>query len=358
MIIEEGKMNYVGVDYHKKYSYIVIKNKDGRILGKSTVNNTREEIQQFVKPYCPGMAVVEATRNWGLIYDWLDEVLDDVALAHPLKVKAIAEAKIKTDKISANVLADLLRADLLPRAYAPSKHTRELKSFLRQRMFLVRIQTMVKNRVHDILDRHPDVLREAPEVSDLFGAAGMKWLGQATLAGKDNGLLICEIELLGFLKEKISQSNETVRELAKKDPRTKLLQSIPGIGSFFATLILYEIDDVSRFRDEKKLCSYAGLVPSTYASGGKVFHGRITKTGSKWLRWAVIEAAQTAVRSNSEFHAYYQRIRVRKGTNAAKVATARRLLTIVYRLLRQGRCYEKRSNEPGNTSAPAALVTP
>ena len=107
-------------------------------------------------------------------------------------------------------------------------------------------------------------------------------------------------------------------------------------------LILYEIDDISRFRDEKKLCAYAGLVPSTHTSGGKVFHSKITKTESKWLRWAAIEAAQTAARSNIEFSAYYRRIKIRKGTNAAKVATARRLLTIVYRLLRQRRLYERR----------------
>ena len=283
-------MNYVGVDYHKKYSYMVVKNEDGRVEGRGTVNNTKEEVQQFLEPYRPGMAVVEATRNWGLIYDWLDEVLDDVALAHPLKVKAIAEARIKTDKISADILADLLRADLLPRAYAPSKQTRELKNVLRQRMFFVRVQTMVKN-------------------------------------------------------------------LAKGDARARLLKSIPGIGPFFSVLILYEIDEISRFRDEKKLCAYAGLVPSTHASGGKVFHGRITKTGSKWLRWAAIEAAQTAVRSDSDFHAYYQRIRIRKGTNAAKVATARRLLTIVYRLLRQGRFYERRTTNTRKIVTPAALVT-
>jgi transposase len=121
-------------------------------------------------------------------------------------------------------------------------------------------------------------------------------------------------------------------------------------------LILYEIDDVSRFRDDKKLCVYAGLVPSTHASGGKVFHGRITKTGSKWLRWAAIEAEQTAVRSDYEFRTYYQRIRVRKGTNAAKVATARRLLAIAYRLLRQGILYERRNTGPRNIASPAALV--
>jgi len=215
----------------------------------------------------------------------------------------------------------------------------------------------VKNRIYDILDRHPEMLPQAPETSDLFGVAGMQWLDQTVLPGEDDRLLTSELELLKFLKQKISQSNGKVKEIAKKDRRTRLLQSIPGIGPFFSVLILYEIDDISRFRDEKKLCAYAGLVPSTHASGGKVFHGRITKTGSKWLRWASIEAAQTAVRGDSEFRAYYQRIRIRKGTNAAKVATARRLLTIVYRLLRQGRFYEKRNTDVGKSIAPAALVT-
>jgi transposase len=185
----------------------------------------------------------------------------------------------------------------------------------------------------------------------------MQWLSQTALPGEDNKLLTSELELLKFLKEKISQSNNTVKELAKRDARAGLLQSIPGIGPFFSVLILYEIDDISRFRDEKKLCAYAGLVPSTHASGGKVFHGRITKTGSKWLRWAAIEAAQTAVRSDSEFHAYYQRIRIRKGTNAAKVATARRLLTIVYRLLRQERFYDRGTTNTRKIVTPAALVT-
>lgn len=285
-------MHCIGVDYHKKYSYIVVKDEAGRVKERGTVSNTKEELHRFLGPFCPGVAVVEATRNWGLIYDWLEEVLDDVALAHPLKVKAIAEARIKTDKISAEILADLLRAGLLPRAYAPGKQTRDPKNVLRQRMFFVRVQTMVKNRIYDILDRQPDVVCQAPaDVSDLFGTAGIQWLGQMVLPGEDNKLLASDLELLKFLREKIIQSNNTAKELGKEDARAKLLQTIPGIGPFFSVLILYEIDDISRFRDEKKLSAYAGLVPSTYASGGKVFHSRITKTGNKWLRWAAIEAA-------------------------------------------------------------------
>jgi transposase len=248
-------MHYIGVDCHKRYSYIVVKNKDGEVERRGSVSNTEEEIRQFLQPYRLGTAVIEATRNWGLIYDWLEEILDDVALAHPLKVRAIAEAKIKTDKVSADILVDLLRTDLLPRAYAPSRETRDIKYVLRQRMFYVRVKTMVKSRIYELLDRHPEILSEAPEVSDLFGTAGVKWLSQVVLPGDDNDLLASELEFLKFLKEKVSQSDSTVKELGKRDMRARLLKSIPGIGPFFSVLILYEIDDVSRFSDEKKLRS-------------------------------------------------------------------------------------------------------
>jgi len=350
-------VHYIGVDYHKKYSYVVVKDKEGKVERRSKVNNTREEFQQLLKPYHSGKAVLEATRNWGLIYDWLEEILDDVALAHPLKVRAIAEARIKTDKISADILCDLLRSNLLPEAYVPNKETREAKNILRQRMFFVRVQTMVKNRIYTVLDRHPEILSQAPDVSDLFGASGMEWLRQTVLPGQDNRLLASELELLEVLKRKISESNGIVKELARGDKRVKLLRSIPGLGPFFSVLVAKEIDDISRFRDEKKLCAYAGLVPSTYASGGKVFHGRITKTGNKWLRWAFIEAVSPAIRSDADLFAYYERLRIRKDANAAKVATARRLLTIVYRVLSKERLYERRNKRARRSLAPAALVT-
>lgn len=350
-------MHYIGVDYHKRYSYIVVKDEQGGREQTGMVNNTREEFQRFLKPFQPGKAALEATRNWGLIYDWLEEILDDVALAHPLKVRAIAEARIKTDKISADILADLLRAGLLPRAYVPDKEVREDKNILRQRMFFVRVQTMVKNRIHAILDRHPDILSQAPSVSDLFGASGMEWLRRLVLPGEDNRLLISELELLEVLKRKISQSDGIVKELGKGDKRAKLLRSIPGLGPFFSVLVAKEIDDISRFKGDKKLCAYAGLVPSTHASGGKVFHGRITKQGNKWLRWAVIEAVPHAIKSDPALYAYYEKLRIKKGNNAAKVATARRLLTIIYRVLSQGRFYEKRAAGLSRNLTPAALVS-
>jgi transposase len=340
-LIKEGSMYYIGVDYHKKYSYMVVKDQEGNLKDKGTVNNLQEEVEEFLYPYRCGKAVIEATRNWGVMYNWLEELLEDVALAHPLKVKAIASARIKTDKISADVLCDLLRTNLLPQSYVPKKETREAKNILRQRMFLVRLQTMVKNRIYDMLDRHPEITSQAPNVSDLFGPTGMKWLNQVELPGSDNSLLSSELELLRVVRQIISKTNGLIKDLAKDDKRITLLRSIPGLGPFFAVLVAMEIDDITRFCDEKKLCSYAGLVPSTYASGGKVFHGRITKTGNKWLRWAIVEAVAPAVNCDSDIKAYYYRLKTRKGANAAKVATGRRLLTIIYRVLTQERFYRK-----------------
>jgi transposase len=342
------------VDYHKRYSYFVVKEQDGKVKRRGKVNNTKEEFRDFLEGCCPGKAVVEATRNWGVVYDWLEEMLDNVALAHPLKVRAIAEARIKTDKISADILCDLLRSDLLPEAYVPGKEAREVKNVLRQRMFFVRLQTMVKNRIHTILDRHPEAMSEGPEVCDIFGATGMEWLNRLRLPCHDDKLLSSELDLLGILRRKIRESDKAVRQLAKGDKRVKLLRSIPGLGAFFSVLVANEIDDIGRFRNEKKLCAYAGLVPSTYASGGRVFHGRITKTGNKWLRWALIEAVSPAMRSDADLFAYYHRLKFRKGHNAAKVATARRLLTIVFRVLSQERLYQRRSKA---SLVPAALMS-
>ena len=119
----------------------------------------------------------------------------------------------------------------------PSEETREAKSILRQRMFFVRVQTMVKNRIYAIVERHPEIPSQAPDVSDSFAASGMEWLKGLELPGQDGRILLSELELLEVLKGKISQSNDIVKEIARGDRRVKLLRSIPGIGSLFSVFI-------------------------------------------------------------------------------------------------------------------------
>lgn len=340
-------MYCIGVDYHKRYSHMTVLDAQGQVVTAGIVPNTAEGVRTFVAPYrAGGRAAVEATRNWTVIYDLLEAELEEVQLAHPLKVRAIAEARIKTDRISSWTLAHLLRCDLLPTAYVRPKAERPAQLILRQRMFFVRVQTMVKNRIHVLVDRQPGVREVAHEFSDLFGAAGLTWLRTVALPAEERQLLDSELELLEELRRRIAQSNALVKQLAGGEARVAWVQSIPGFGPFLSVLVVIEIGDIARFAGPEKLCAYAGLVPSVYASGGKVFHGRLIKQGNKWLRWALVEAIAPAVGSDAELREYYDRLRQRKGPNAAKVATARRLLTIVYRVLSQARPYEVR-RRPG-----------
>jgi transposase len=311
----------------------------GKIVKQGKMENSSDGVEDFVKDVDGKITgVMEATRNWTLMYDWLEEEIDAVKLAHPLKVKAIAEAKVKTDKIDSNTLAHLLRCDLLPESYVPSKEARYIRQVLRQRIFFVRIQTMLKNRIRGIIDKHPEV--GTPPVENLFGVEGLAWIKRVTLPDIDKKIIESDVELLTSVKERISRSDKLIEELGKGDERVEHLISIPGIGKFFAVLLCHEIDDINRFRDDKKLHAYAGLVPSTYASGNRVMHGHITKQGNKWIRWAMVEAVWPAIRKDQELRSFYERLKIKKGANCAKVATAKRLLTIVYRVLKEKRFYK------------------
>lgn len=332
-------MRYVGVDYHRSFSYLTVMDEKGRVVKEAKVSSTGEAVNRFLRDAVDGksVAVLEAGRNWQVMYDLLDEEVDEVKLAHPYKVKAIAEARIKTDKIDSKILAHLLRTNLIPEAYVPSKRTRKGKDILRQRMFFIRLRTMVKNRIFMILERHPEIQR--PCVVDIFGKQGRLWLEGLRLSSPDDRLLREQNNLLEELNERIGRTDYLVEILSKEHPYVERLKTVPGIGKFFSCLITYEIDDIKRFDSEKKFAGYIGVIPSTYASGTRITHGRITKQGNKYLRWALIEAIWPAINKDSYLRAYYERIKRVKGSNQAKVATARRLATIIYRVLSEDRNY-------------------
>jgi transposase len=333
-------MLYVGVDAHKINSHITVMDEKGAVVMRREVPSTREGLQRALRRNGNKMKVVlEASYNWGPLYDWLDEVSEEVVLAHPAKVRAIAEARIKTDKIDSETLAHLLRADLIPAAYAPNRSIRAVKRVLRQRLFFVRVRTMVKNRIQALLSQH-SVVR--PDVSDLYGKEGMSWLKGLKLPEPDGQLLWEDISLLEMLNNRIASTEGLLQELSAGEESVKWLASLPGIGDFFSVLIRYEIDDVKRFHSPKKLAAYTGLVPSTYSSGNRTFHGRLTKQGNKWLRWAFIEAVSPAIRVSTQLRDYYEKVKRRHGTKGARAATARKLAELVWTVWTEGRCYERR----------------
>lgn len=258
-------MLYVGVDNHTETSHITVTDEAGEILKRTNIESREDKLVAALEEFSdqPKKAVLEASYNWGKMYDWLDGVADEVVLAHPQKVRAIAEARIKTDKISSETLAHLLRADLIPEAYACSRETRATKRVLRQRMFLVRVQTMFKNRVHAIISQH-DLTK--PDVTDLFGLEGRTWLSSLSLPHPDDQILGEDLRLLEELRTRIRSTEGLIRELSRGDMAVKWLRSIPGIGEFFSVLIRFEVGDISRFRSPKKFAAYTGLIPSTYSS--------------------------------------------------------------------------------------------
>jgi len=332
---------YVGVDYHRKGSYLTVMDERGRIVREGNVVNTQAAVADVLqRAGCNGQtaAVLEATRHWTVMYDWLEPLVEEVKLAHPLKVKMIADAKIKTDKIDARVLAHLLRTDLIPEAYVASPEARDVRSVLRQRMCFVRRRTMVKNRIGVLLDRDPDLSAQRP-TAELFSQQSLAWLPTLPLKDTDRQLVDEDLQLLATLTQHIARTEALVAQLAPDDQRVRLLETIPGIGKFFAVLIAYELDDITRFRHEKQLFSYLGLVPSTYASANRTVQGRLTKQGNKYLRWAFVEAVWPAIRTDASLRASYDQQTTKHNVNVAKVATARRLATIVYRVLTQHRPY-------------------
>jgi transposase len=331
---------FVGIDYHKRFSYATIMAETGKILKSGRICNDPQLLSKFLGSYAHDdcVAVLEAGYNSHVMYDWLDELVDSVTLAHPGKLKAIAEAKVKTDKIDSALLAHLLRCDLIPAAHVSSAEARIGKQLLRHRMFLVRLSTMVKNRIHALVDGFPLLFRRCP-VKGLFGVKGMMWLKSLEIPEHSRRILNGQINLLEFLSSQIKKVNKQLGDFGQSDERVDFVDSVPGIGKNLSVLIVTEIDEINRFSRASKLHSYAGLVPSTYSSGGRSFNGRITKQGNKYLRWAMIEAVEPASRKDAEIRRMYHRLSRRKGANSAKVAVARRLLTIVYKVLKERRYY-------------------
>jgi len=284
--------------------------------------------------------VVEAGRSHYTMVDLMESFGVKMKIAHPLLVKAIAKAKIKTDKRDSLTLAHLLRLDYIPEVYRRSNENRQAQRVLRHRTSYVQMRTKIKNRIRALLaQQREDVRQMVAMENNLFNAKGMKMLYQLDLPGKDQQMLESMLETIQHTEGKIKLSDALVKQVYNSSEQARLISTVPGFGDFFSVLVATEIADIERFSSAAKLHSYAGVIPTTHASGGKVYHGKLVQQGNKWLRWAAVEAVWPAVKADFDISLYYQRIAKRKGPNPAKVAAARRLLTIIYRVLKEKKVY-------------------
>jgi len=234
--------------------------------------------------------------------------------------------------VDSRAIAELARLNALPLEYVPDTETSRLREKVRGRAFLVKQRAKLKVKIKSVLTYEGI---EPPSGHGLFTLKGVEWLHSLRLESVDSYLRIMttfniEIKLL----------SQQLLGLAEEDDDVKLLMTIPGIGYYSALLVKSEIGDVNRFPFGERLCSYAGLMPSTRSSGRVVRHGGITKEGSRWLRWAMVQAAQTHVhRFDSTVTRIYDRVAERRGNRVALTAAAHKLLLICYSVLRNKRPY-------------------
>jgi len=331
---------YIGVDYHKKYSIATKMDEEGNILEQVKLNNDPETLLKYFDNLHAGSKIaLEATGSWYYFYELLESKCEHIYLSHPLKTRAIAETRIKTDKIDSGILAHLLRTNLLPTSYIPPREIRDIREILRYRASLVSFRTAIKNKIWAIISKNG--IR--PEFSDIFGRKGIKYLSSLNLRECYREAINGYLRLVEILNCLIEEVGERIKRIVRDNPEAKLLISIPGISYYSALLIVSEIGDIKRFSSARKLCSYAGLVPSVHSSGGRTRYGSITKQGSKWLRWILVELSHYFINGSRRMEKLYLRVSRSHGKNAARVSVAREMLKVIYYMLRDKRPYRAES---------------
>jgi transposase len=346
-------MIYVGIDLHRKRSQIAALDEQGTELLSCRVANDAEALKAILDELGGELQVaLEATYGWEWLADLLEREGHELHLSHPLRTKAIAAARVKTDAVDARTLAHLLRTDLLPEAYVAPRELRDLRDLLRHRVVLTRMRSALKNRVHALLARHGIQRQHA----DLFGQGGRRFLAQLPLRDPARRRLDSLLSLVGQFDREIEQAKREIDGLARHDPRVDVLCQLRGIGPYTAMLVIAEVGEIERFRSARHLCAWAGLTPTVRSSDGRARLGHISRQGSPHMRWALVEAAHKAATGGGPLRAAFERIAKRRGRNIAKVAVARRMLTLCYYGLRDGeiRCLQA----PGPTSARPLKATP
>src|SRR5262252_700209 len=336
---------YVGIDVHRKRSQVAVIDQVGEVLANRNVPNGVESVLGVIGGLPAGTPVAfEAAFGWG----WLVELLEDYGFAphlvHPLQCKAIASARLKNDKVDAAILAQLLRADLLPEAWIAPPAVRQLRAVLRHRASLVRLGTQQRNRIHAVAADHG-----YDRSASYWTGPGRGWLAELDLPAVSREIVTDCLAVIDGLAPVIERLDGELHQHAKADPRVTVLRTLPGVGEFTALVMLAEIGDISRFPSARKLASWAGLTPTVRGSDLKVRHGHISKQGSAWLRWVLNQAAQTAKRSPA-FAASYTAIARRRGKEIATIAISRKLLTRAWHLLATAQA-------PGPATPDASTVT-
>lgn len=326
-------MVYLGIDMHRKRSHVVAVSQDGEQLLSRRVQTSPGGLWHLFGELEdePLEVAFESTFGWGWLADTLADAGIPAHMAHPLATKAIASARVKNDAVDAHTLAQLLRGNLLPEAWMAPPEAREARRLARMRASLVRIGSRLKCQVHAILADHG----VTPEPSDLFGRRGRLLLGGLRLPEISQERLAANLRLLDAIAGEVRLADKQLARLFADDDRVRRLLPIPGVGFISAAVVVAEIWDITRFPSPRHLASCSGLTPTEYSSSEHIRLGHVSKQGSRWLRWILVEAAQHAPR-DPLLREFFNRVRGGRPDRdkIARVALAHRLLTLCYYTLR------------------------
>lgn len=322
------------MDIHKEFTVAVVKDDEGNELEVEKFINEKDCFKKFLGIYLPEETkiVMESTSVWEPIYDMIEDMKYPIKLANPVKTRAIADARIKTDKIDASTLCDLLRANLVAESFIPTKDMRDLRDIVRGRKTLVQGKVKVKNKIRAMLTKSGLKLPYKT-----LCKSSMAWIVEQIETQKFGikSVITSLINLLEQYNFEITKIDEKLSEIALRDKRAQLLKTIPGIGNITAITIIAEIGDINRFKSSQKLCSYAGLVPKVEQSANTLRYGRLIKQSNKDLKTCLIEASWIVVRTKeaSRLKWFFGNLSKKKGKKKAICAVARKLCCIIYSML-------------------------
>lgn len=326
-------MNYIGIDIYKQFTVAVVKDEQGNKLAEEKFANSENNFSEFLKNYLPNETkiIIESTGVWEYIYDLLEQIRYEVKLANPIRTRAIAEARIKTDSVDASTLADLLRANLVAESYILPKPVRRLREIVRERNVFVKQTTQIKNWIHALL-----VKRGMKIPTRTLCKSAHHWLREQT---DGQGMLRYYLNLLEHHEQELDVLEKEIKNIAETNSNTQLLMTIPGIASIRAMDLLAEIGEIKRFPTAEKLCSYAGLVPSLHQSGSTLRFSRLIKQSNKSLKHMLVETSWNLAktRESNSLQEFYKKLAKRKGKQKAICATAHKLCRIIYAMLTKQR---------------------
>ena len=336
---------YVALDIHKHYCVIAGVDREGRVLLQA-VRVEHADLEGWLKKNLRtnDHVVIESTTNAWHVYDLLAPLVERVLVANPIKVKQIAQARVKTDIRDTLILARLLAANLVPDVWVPPAHVREMRQLLSQRRQFVETHTQIVNRMHSVAHRHH--LSHAR--GKRFNEKTTGWQKDKRLSSLEQFQLELEMENRAYIEKQINRIGKEVAKMSHQKPWAQsmtYLMQLPGFGVITGMTVLAAIGDIQRFDSARQLASYSGLTPGLEQSGTKYYEKGITKEGRKELRWALVEVAQRAVKSDPHWKQRFQELQKRMHRNQAIVAVARRLLELVWYVLTRRQPYRHFSQE-------------